>query len=420
VVPVSKAVAVIPLRNIEKAAICFSGGKTMEQVKGNADYICNAGFYDMASYRPVGHLKVDGTIYAAENWNCWGYVWNTGDDLQMAVVPDTPAQNHLSGVSLLTPWSTADEKLVYNAEVGGARPRTAMALTPTELLLFCTNEGMTPEQLRQELRGRGAVTALMLDSGGSTQCDFGGAGKIGSGRRVYNYLAVWLKKEETQERGETMRKKVCLDPGHGVETAGKCSPDRSYYEHEFNLDMAGRCKRILERHGVEGTLTRTGSADVSLIKRVTVANGISGLDLFVSLHSNASGEGAGWSEISGCCVYTSAAGESAGRNRAARTVLGRVKEARIGVLGEGLFHNISLYVLRNTNAPAVLIEHGFHTNQKEVELLKQDDYREKLARADCKGILDYLGIGWEEESDGEPISGGVSPWCGGKIKMEKG
>ena len=38
----------------------------------------------------------------------------------------------------------------------------------------------------------------------------------------------------------------------------------------------------------------------------------------------------------------------------------------------------------------MLIEHGFHTNQKEVELLKRDDYREKLARADCKGILDYL------------------------------
>ena len=420
VVPVSKAVAVIPLKKIEKAAICFSKGKTMEQVKGDADYICNAGFYEMASYRPVGHLKVDGSVYAAENWNCWGYVWNSGSDLQMAVVPDTPAQNHLSGISLLTPWSTADEKLVYNAEVGGARPRTAMALTPTELLLFCTNEGMTPEQLRQELLSRGAVTALMLDSGGSTQCDFGSAGNIGSSRRVHNYLAIRLKKEEMQEGGEAVKKKVCLDPGHGVETAGKCSPDQSYYEHEFNLDMAVRCKRILEHHGVEVTLTRSGLTDVSLGRRVTTANGIPGLDLFVSLHSNASAEASGWSDACGYCIYTSAAGENAGRNRAARAILTRVKESGIKVLGEGLFHNISLYVLRNTNAPAVLIEHGFHTNRSEVELLKQDTYREKLAWAGCKGILDYLGIAWEDENAEEAVSGAACPWCGGKIKIEKG
>lgn len=420
VVPVSKAVAAIPMEKIKKIAVCFAKGKTMEQVKGDADYICNAGFYDMASYRPVGHLKAEGTVYAAEDWNCWGYVWNTGCDLRMAVIPDTPARNHLSGVSLLTPWNGIASELEYSSEVGGARPRTAMALTPKELLLFCTNESTTPEQLRRELYDRGAVTALMLDSGGSTQCDFGDDGKIGSSRRVHNYLAVWLKKEENQERGEAVRKKVCLDPGHGVETAGKCSPDRSYFEHEFALDVAKRCKRILERHGVEVVMTRSDSADVTLAERVKIANQDLEPDLFVSLHSNASGVGTSWTAPSGYCIYTSAAGEQAGRNQAAKAILAQVKKAGICLLGDGLFHNISLYVLRNTKAPAVLIEHGFHTNQEEVERLKSEAYRDKLAVADCKGILDYLGIAWVEGPGQETVSGTVCPWCGKKLDIRKG
>jgi len=275
---------------------------------------------------------------------------------------------------------------------------------------------MTPERLRKVLYGRGAVTALMLDSGGSTQCDFGAVGKIRSSRRVHNYLAVWLKKEEEKE---TMEKTVCLDPGHGVETAGKHSPDKSYYEHEFNLDMAVRCKAILERHGVTVVMTRSGEKDVALAQRVKTANQIGGLDLFVSLHSNASGNGAEWTSPSGYSVYTSAAGESAGRNRAARALLARTREAGVSVFGEGLFHRIDLYVLKNTTAPAVLIEHGFHTNRTEAELLKSGDYREKLAELDCKGILDYLGI-LRKEKETTENSGAVCPYCGGALQIVKG
>lgn len=39
--------------------------------------------------------------------------------------------------------------------------------------------------------------------------------------------------------------KVCIDAGHGVETAGKRSPDGSYLEYEFNLDVAKRIQAHL-------------------------------------------------------------------------------------------------------------------------------------------------------------------------------
>ena len=56
-----------------------------------------------------------------------------------------------------------------------------------------------------------------------------------------------------------------------------------------------------------------------------------------------------------------------------------------------------LYVLKGTVAPAVLIEHAFHTNQEDVENLKDGSWRTIVAAAEAKGIVGYLGIPWVPE-----------------------
>ena len=58
-------------------------------------------------------------------------------------------------------------------------------------------------------------------------------------------------------------------------------------------------------------------------------------------------------------------------------------------------------VLKGTVGPAVLIEHGFHTNREDVALLKDSAYRQKLAEAEAKGILKYLGITYQEAAEPE-------------------
>lgn len=225
-----------------------------------------------------------------------------------------------------------------------------------------------------------------------------------------------------------MEKKVVLDPGHGVETAGKRSPDGTYLEHEFNLGIARRVKAHLERHGVITLLTRSTDSDVSLADRVKLSNEVKP-DVFVSLHSNADGEGKEWTAPVGYGIITSAAGSAAGRNKAAKAILARVQAAGIQLWGDGLHHDITLYVLKNTVAPAVLIEHGFHTNMNEVALLKTDVYRDLLAKVDAQGILDYLGIAWKEDERKQETSAAapqitvercVCPHCGGKLIITKG
>lgn len=189
-------------------------------------------------------------------------------------------------------------------------------------------------------------------------------------------------------------RKVCLDPGHdGGNTANK-SPDGSYYEHEFCLDMGKRIRAILERHSVAVTMTRVDGQAVSLARRCEIANSIPGLDLFVSLHSNAVG-GSGWSSASGWSAYIYGPGGS--RELAAQDILEAVKAAGIAVRSHPIVYDPELYVLRRTNAPAVLLEQGFHTNQGDVEKLKDPAYRRRLAEAEARGILTYLGLPWRDD-----------------------
>ena len=405
----SKHIASIPLADIERIAIVTGNGRSMAQVKGDADYICNAGFYDMTTGRPVGHLKADGAVLAKEAWGCWGFAWDKSD-IKMSALPDAKRTNYISGVEMLSPMIGIHDAMHYRPEVGGSRPRTAMALTGDKLLLYCADSPSTPEALRDTLYKLGAETAIMLDGGGSSQCDFQGK-KIYSSRRVHNYLAVWLRKKEDKPVSKT----VCLDPGHGVESPGKCSPDKSYYEHEFALDMARRIQAHLERCGIRVVLTRTdehcptGKADTNdLLKRVAISDA-AGADLFVSLHSNASGNE--WSNASGLMIYTSAGPETASRNVAAKAVLSRMTEAGVELRGSPLVHDMELVVTRKTAAPAMLIEYGFHTNRTEVVLLKKSSYRAKLAEATAKGACDFLGVAWEPEAAAGPVDTGTADWA---------
>ncbi|NLF35325.1 MAG: hypothetical protein GX585_05095, partial [Clostridiales bacterium] len=353
--------------------------------------------------RAVCHLRADGQTRAADPYTCWGYLWDRGPDITMDIIPDEKKANYISCVELLRE-GRPKRTLTYNADVGGARQRSAIGLKDGALCLWCSHAGETPEALRDRLHGMGWESAVMLDGGGSSQCDFAGR-TLTSARKVHNLILAYLRKEEKPMGTKT----VCLDPGHDASNRANASPDGSYYEHAFALDMGLRMEAVLARHGVAVTMTRTGGEAVSQERRVQIANAVDELDLFVSLHSNAAGND-GWSPARGWCIYTSSAGATAGRNRAANAIIARVSEAGILTRGSVLNHSM-FYVLRNTVAPAVLIEHGFHTNQEDTALLLTDAYRNKLAEAQCKGILDYLGIAWEEAIPQEAGSAAPSDWA---------
>lgn len=200
---------------------------------------------------------------------------------------------------------------------------------------------------------------------------------------------------------------VCIDPGHGPGTVNG-SPDGTYKEREFAWDMGARITSLLEAAGVSVILTRTEDAKPSLTQRAQVSNNM-GADLFVSIHSNATG-GSGWSNPSGLLIYTSQAGEAAERNKLARAILAKMEEAGVKLFGGGLAH-YGYTVLTATTAPAVLIEYGFHTNVHDVALLKDTIYRGELAKATVWGILAYLGVAEAEEDKEEDLDNTPDKWA---------
>lgn len=414
----SKQTAIIPLANIDRIQLYINkSGKSLQTVmkETGADYGMNGGIFNGS--KSLCNVKANGIIINGPGWKEFGYAWDSGADISMCILPDNH-QNYL-GCVVMKPYDGASA-FSYPKDMGGTRGRTAMGIAGKNLILYCTGDGTkdaaTPEGLQKEMVKKFQCdTALMLDGGGSSQCNFKGK-TITASRRVANIVLVYLRKGGSNPVSD--KKKVVLDPGHGAQSNNK-SPDGTFSEPEFALDMAERMRAILTRHGVEVTLTRTGTnnptgkADTNdLAYRCNVANAISGLDLFVSLHTNASGTG--WSDASGWSVYTSSAGVSAGRNIAANKVIARIREAGIATRAAALVHD-RLYVLKNTTAPAMLIEHAFHTNKGDVALLNNTEHRKKLAVAQCKGILDYLGIAYDGQdsvsADTPAKDTGVSDWA---------
>jgi hypothetical protein len=112
----------------------------------------------------------------------------------MGTLPWEERHNYIGAIELLSPGVGISSPLGYPPEVGGKRGRTAMALTEDGLVLYCSSEGtadaITPESPRNELHFLGTETAIMLDGGGSSQCDFGDGKAIYSTRPVNNYICV--------------------------------------------------------------------------------------------------------------------------------------------------------------------------------------------------------------------------------------
>ena len=410
----SEYIASIPLGDIERIQIYVNkSAKTLAEIKAEtgADYLINGGLYE--GKQAVCHLRADGRTYAKDPYTYWGYAWDTGPDITLRSVPAAERRNYICCVCLLRGGKA--ETLIYNRDVGGSRPRTAIGLKDGALCLYCTDSGRTPEELQAELLALGWESSVMLDGGGSSQCDLAGK-RIVSSRKVHNLILVYKRKrapsepDDSDKEDKPMSTKytVCLDPGHGPDTVNG-SPDGSYKEREFAWDMYTRIRPLLERHGVNVICTRTEDTKPSLTARCEVSNQ-AGADLFVSLHSNADG-GSGWGTARGLLVYTSSGPMTAKRNVAATAIVNRAHEAGVLLHGSGVAHQIEYTVLAKTDAPAVLIEYGFHTNQEDIGLLKDSSYRDKLAEATAKGVCDFLGIDWTAESGGDGTDIPAADWA---------
>ena len=216
---------------------------------------------------------------------------------------------------------------------------------------------------------------------GATSADVVAPKKIGSASRG-NY--------------DVLNKIVYLDAGHGG-----YDPGASYFgisEKSLTLAIQSRVKAKLEAEGYQVVTTRTSDTYVDLTDRSRAANA-SESDIFVSIHINASGSSAAQGIET---YYYQPYAEYPSRINAAYhanptrlsmsdTLANAIQSSLINATGaqnQGVKRQ-TFAVLRETTAPAVLLELGFLSNPQEAARLNTSAYQETLANAIVAGIKSY-------------------------------
>jgi len=368
-----------------------------------ADIVFNGSLFNWSDYSPCCDIRVGGKTLNDDQWSYYGYGWNDGELPRVMNSNDMFTVDYY--ISCLWVIHNGEKQTVNDnaAGTGGVRGRTAFGFKADGMMVIIvtsdTNGAMTLSQARDALFNAGCVNGIILDGGGSSQIDTP-TEDVTSSRIVSNFVCVWLDDEPKKEDDITM--KVCLDAGHGLKELNQ-SPDGTYFEHEFALDMANRVRTHLVRCGVDVKLTREDSSTPTLTERATIANNFDA-DLFVSLHSNAT-SGSGWNDTAhGLSVWTYAEGGE--RDEAANLLLAQMAAAGIETFGSKLYHS-KFTVLAKSNMPAYLIEYAFHTCHSDVALLKSDAHRTILAEATAKAIVAWGGVKWVDKPAETAVNGNI-------------
>lgn len=184
--------------------------------------------------------------------------------------------------------------------------------------------------------------------------------------------------------------KIFIDQGHNPTNPNAGAEANGVREQDVTYDVGVRLAELLNANpNFEARLSRNSPTEqlgttnaTSLQRRASMAN-TWGADFFISLHCNSS-------------TISSASGSEAyvySRESPANTMGFRILEGlhnATGLPNRGVFVRPSLYVLRATSMPAVLVELGFLTNQRDVYLLTTDP--QSFARGVYNGILSYYGL----------------------------
>lgn len=173
-------------------------------------------------------------------------------------------------------------------------------------------------------------------------------------------------------------KVIIIDPGHGGNDTGALRGQ--ILEKDITLAIALKVREILLERGLKNVvMTRTGDTTLSLAERVETANSKKA-DIYVSIHINASVK----SEIKGIEThYYSERGYEVAK------VIHKELTENVKAEDRGLFKS-KFYVINHTEAPAVLLELGFISNEQERSALTSEKRQTDSAQAIAEGIIKYL------------------------------
>ncbi len=203
--------------------------------------------------------------------------------------------------------------------------------------------------------------------------------------------------------------KIVLDAGHGPNCPGKRTPtfeDGTFmHEHEFNNAVVHKLKNKLNKSDdFSVTIVSSDVEDISLQKRVDREYQIKA-DLFLSVHANALSSN--WGNPKGIESFYNQ-GSTKGEKYCKVIQDNLIKYTGLVNRGAksapGPQYGHSLYVLKHTYGPAVLVECGFMDNKHEAKLLMSDGYRELVADSLLNSVCSIFNVTIEENKGYEIVN----------------
>lgn len=190
--------------------------------------------------------------------------------------------------------------------------------------------------------------------------------------------------------------KILIDNGHGVDTAGKSSPDERLREFAYARLIAIRIVDELMQRGYDSERIVTEENDISLKERCNRVNNICkklGADnvILVSIHCNAAGSGQ-WMNARGWEAWTSIGDTKA--DELATCLYREAEKAGFKIRKDKTDGDPdkegNLYILKHTLCPAVLTENLFQDNKEDVEYLLCETGKQAIVYLHVNGIIEYI------------------------------
>lgn len=262
-------------KRIKRMCFVYGDGRVAQSVKKavGCDDIMNASFY--GTYRdypggptykkPVFHLKSDGNEVYDPQWTNWGASWKTPSETQaldfgIKRVRNDTDDSWISGFRLMDPEQDVSDPLdtaipSYNTKRG--RTLLGVKADGTIVAYVCgdgTSHALTAKGCRDKMVELGCQYAIMLDGGGSSQCDFADGNYIRSVRPVCDYLCIWLYTDEEM-----------------AEMEGGESEDKPVYQTFYRVQVGAFSKKTNADNYLE--TMKTLGYDDAYVTKVTQENG---------------------------------------------------------------------------------------------------------------------------------------------------
>lgn len=191
--------------------------------------------------------------------------------------------------------------------------------------------------------------------------------------------------------------KIILDNGHGVNTLGKCSPDKKVLEWKETRNIVDMLHRELEHRGYDVVKLVPEDKDISLRERCNRVNAITKAGgaknaLLVSIHLNAAGGDGKWHSAQGFSAHVAPNASSNSKKLAKllwdEAIVQELKGNRCRPNVGYIVQNLAM--CRDTICPAVLTENLFMDNKEDAETILSMGGRIRIVRAHMDAIIRYV------------------------------